>query len=662
MVASVRILIVVAAACGGATPKTQPPELDSALDNMKMYEPFAMRDDARRPTQAIILGTDPKGGSTVIKLAGAKSEASADAMGVRLRLTTAPNTDGQVHVGTYEDRPASDEGTQWRAGVWVAALVAANTIGKDPTDFTFSVSSSGDIDGPSASALIAAGFLATMTGTPIDPTATLAGTIQVDGTIGPAAKLADKFEAALAAGAKKLGYPTGMRVVHTSATVKVDLVEIAKARGAVAVEVGDIRDAYQLLTGKTLVAPLPVAATEMAIEASTSKALEGKLATWRAQIDARRPTLDKIRATAGVPPEIATLARSVQDLTAKSTALQNRGAMAAAYARLVNAQIYAAAAADSFEVWSKLQSRDLAGARASLAEIERLDPNRGLHPVAALKPTTIGGHIQVMSAFQSALRGWGYGSLALYFSLIARGQIDNLDASKPNIDADLIAKIITTQLLRAGSAADTAATTDRLEYETVKSLKYMCSLPNVRRLTTAFRAASAAGVRYVDALVVEPLAARSGLTVDDARVRVAATEPKYVIAYALSRIDQMVESERENNPSLTLDLLLLAATERAYLDSVQLATKLYALDESRYANKADREAALARMLDGAERATRMHARAALVATGDIPIQSKLSYQLAGALRDGDFEEKVHALVSYWAAASYAQTTVMLARN
>ena len=82
---------------------------------------------------------------------------------------------------------------QWRAGVWVSAFVAATTLDKDLTDFTFSATSGGYIDGASASGLMAGGFLAAMTGAPIDPTATMTGIINPDGTIGPVGGIPEKF-------------------------------------------------------------------------------------------------------------------------------------------------------------------------------------------------------------------------------------------------------------------------------------------------------------------------------------------------------------------------------------------------------------------------------------------------------------------------------------
>src|SRR5687767_14713197 len=99
---------------------------------MVMYEPFEARIIAKRPHHAIIHGTDAQGNSTVVKLPAVATTAVADAMGVRVKLETGPNSDGTVHVGIFETQVGANQ--QWRAGVWVAALVAAHTLNKDLTD------------------------------------------------------------------------------------------------------------------------------------------------------------------------------------------------------------------------------------------------------------------------------------------------------------------------------------------------------------------------------------------------------------------------------------------------------------------------------------------------------------------------------------------------
>ena len=68
------------------------------------------------------------------------------------------------------------------------------------------------------------------------------------------------------------------------------------------------------------------------------------------------------------------------------------------------------------------------------------------------------------------------------------------------------------------------------------------------------------------------------------------------------------------------------------------------------------------MLASAERSARASARAARIATGGIPVQAKLAYQLAAVQREGDLSDKLLALASFWQSSAYSQTAVALARN
>jgi hypothetical protein len=111
----------------------------------------------------------------------------------------------------------------------------------------------------------------------------------------------------------------------------------------------------------------------------------------------------------------------------------------------------------------------------------------------------------------------------------------------------------------------------------------------------------------------------------------------------------------------------LASSELAYFGSAQLIAKYYSLDvhTDKTTGKADRvehEKAFATMLANAERNARENARAARIATGGIPVQAKLAYQLASIERDGDLDERVDALSQFWAASAFSQTAMMLARN
>ncbi len=659
----------------------------------KDFKPLEIKADAKAPNQAVILGTDDKNGSTIIKLPTIETFGKVDAMFVRMgggmpasggsspvKLSTGPNPDRSVRVGLFEEL-AGGAGPQWRAGVWVASITAANTLGKDLTDFSFSASSGGYIDGASASGLMTAGFLATMTGAPIDPNVTMTGIINPDGTIGPVGGIPEKFKGNLEKGKKRIGFPIGMRWARSAATGRmVDLVELAKENGGEAVEVGSVFEAYRLLTGKSLPEPVPVADKEMMLDEETNKALDTKYKEWLKRYGEELETLIKLQQAGRLPELLTTMGKRAIELGEKADKLQKQGLYGAAYSKMLEAWVYAASATDAFEILTKLQNGDGDQALRQLSALDDLEKQTVdmLKKVGQMKPTTMGGHLVMMGAYQAALRAYGYKMFANDAVRNTRRFVANLasrDASELGSKevADLIIEnIAPTVVLIGRTVAETALASQRMEFESEKSVNYMCNIPNVKRMTTSYQSASAAGINYFETIVVSQLAEQSGMTIDEARQRFAMREPNYLVAFVLSRMDQassgvMADLKKEwGDKSLQWNLMSLAGSELAYAKSAELVNKYYSLgvkpDASGRASGVEHEKAFLNMLVTAERTARANARAARIATGAIPVQAKLAYQLAAIQREGDMQDKLEALAGFWTSSSFSQTAVMLARN
>ena len=682
-----------AAACSGGKPGQPAGPTPPAPPTGKAFAPLAIKADAKAPNQAVILGTDERNGSTIVPIVGASARGLVDAMFVKLggkgpatggsspvKLSTAPNADGSVQVGIFEEL-SGGTGTQWRAGVWISAFVAASTLGKDLTDFTFSASSGGYIDGASASGLMAGGFLATMTGARIDATATMTGTINPDGTIGPVAGIPEKFKGSIEKGKKRLGYPIGLRMSRSAATGElVDLVQLAKDGGAEAVEISNVYDAYQLLTGRRLPQPVPVTEQEMALDDSTAKALDAKYRDWQKRLADEWSTLLQLQQSGNLPRMLTAMAYHAQSRGEDAEQLHKKGALAAAYATMLEAWVFAASATDTFDVLQKVQQGDVPAAVAALDKLDQLDGAtlELFRKLGAMRPSTMGGHMLMMSAFQSALRGWGFKAFAADEIKGAKRYLERLAGKRreelgtPATADQLVAAVAPAIVLIGRTYAETLNAQQRLEYESEKTINYMCSLPNVKRLSTSFQSASAAGVNYFDTLLVEPMAKSYGVSLDAARTRLAMNEPDYLVAYMLSHLggwDGMPQELKKEwgDASLAWNLMSLAANELAYYVSAQLIAKHYSLQvKTDYLSgkgaTVEHEKAFANMLETAERTARASARAARIATGAIPVQAKLVYQLASVKRDGDVRAKIEALTAYWMSSAYSQTAVMLARN
>jgi len=101
--------------------------------------------------------------------------------------------------------------------------------------------------------------------------------IEPDGTIGPVAGLPEQLAAAIARGKTRIGVPAGMRIARSAATGKdVDLARLAHDRRAEVVELADVHDAYQLLTGHRLPAPVAVPAAAMALDQAALDRLDAR--------------------------------------------------------------------------------------------------------------------------------------------------------------------------------------------------------------------------------------------------------------------------------------------------------------------------------------------------------------------------------------------------
>jgi uncharacterized protein len=677
----------------------------------KHYEPLAMKADAKRPGQAVILGTDGADGSTLLLLASAPQTAVIDALfvaaggratGSTIAVTvgaapsaalvpatpdarTAPGAVGAVAPAAPPSAPgggavvvgqADAGGTAWQAGLWSAALVAAAALDKDATDLTFSAAPPVPGDHPTASAVVAAGFLATLTGEKIDPAAAVAGAIQPDGTIGPVAGLPEQLLAAIARGKTRLGFPSGMRVARSLATGKdVDLVRLARAHRAEAIELAGVHDAYQLLTRAPLPAAVPVSEDEMALDAATLERLDARYLEWRKRLADEWAQLLQLEQSGRLPAAVKLQVRFAHERSEQAEALYRAGKLPAAYTRMATAWASAAAANAAHAVLVKLAAGDIDGAAAALSAAGAPEATTGalLAKIGALRPATLAGHLAMVAAFQAVLRGWSYDAFAADSIRVAMQQLGGYkdrpasELGAPATHEAVASAVVPAALMKFRAIAENDLADQELEPD--HGTAHACSPADVKRLAAVFQRAAAAGLRHVDGLLVEPLAHRAGLGEPAARERVASTEPDYLIADMLSRTEAGLPHDFATSwgeRSMSASLLELAGHELAYHQAAILIAKYGSLavraDAAGRIDAVAHPAALRNLLANAARTARAHARAARVAAGAIPLQAKLAYQLATVEAAGSVADQLDALSALWTTSMYSQLAVALARN
>jgi hypothetical protein len=555
-------------------------------------------------------------------------------------------------------------------------------IGKDMTDFRFSSESAGFRDGPSAGGLMTAGFIASMLGAKIDPAATMTGTVNPDGTIGPVGGIPQKFAAGAAAGKKRLGYPVGQRFdTDMNTKEKVDLKEVARANGADATEISDVYQAYEFLTGTPLPHPEAIDEKEMQIGDAVEKKIADKYAGW-AELYARHA--DEIVAlykAGNLPKGLFDLAKIAQTESQEAAKLVQQGLPATAYLRIVRATVYAAAATSVAAILDDVQKNDVKGAFALLdKEVAVQDrTTTAIDSIAKTIPATIGDHLLQISAYASAVKGWGaekWGIDRLTREIDDLHSMDKMSAERlaSNEVRDALVDAIASPILMLTSGeAQARVAEESLEIEAVESLAYKCSVPNAEALATSFASAAAANTAYFESLFVKDFSEEKNIAEKTVIDLIMAAEPRYLVAKFAFQIGLFAAGQGEfhwKKDDLPMVLLTLSASIMSYLESSSVIADWYSLDVQREGGVIHggevkgigQEKAFINMLTQAEEKAREHANEAKIAIGQVPIQARIHYQNAKVLRDGSDKDKLDALEEFWWASAYSQIAVMLARN
>lgn len=678
----------------GCGPGPAPARPAPAVGRVVHYRPLELARDARQPGQAVILGTDDTGGSTVLAIpvaativvvyppaVGRAGELPAVVLTSAARgpgpgaPADAARPGGPVEVGGAGEADAA--AARWRAGVWSAALAAATALGKDLGDLALEATPAGPIDA-TASALVGGGLLAALIGDTIDPAATLSGAIQPDGAIGPVAGLPEQLAAAIAHGKARFGYPAGMRIARSVSGADVDLVQLAREHRVEAIELAALPDAYQLLTGHRLPVPVPVAAAAMALDPATLERLGATYTAWQQRLAGEWAPLLQLEQAGRLPAVVAAMVQVAHDRRGRAEADHRAGKLAAAHGEMRAAWLDAAAANQTHAVVARLATGDVDGAVTTLAALDGGDAalRAVFGKLGELRPQTLAAHLAALDALDAALRAWASREHA-GDALRAAGQLLGELHGKPAAElgapalADAMAAAIAPAVQSALRAvADATIAEQALEAPAAEpGVACRCAPGSLARVTTGLAGAAAAAVGELDALIVAPMAQALGVPDDVARRRAGAIEPDYALAdlprsAAVGLPHELATAWGDDAPAT--GLLALATARAAYHAAARLIARRESLgvraDDAGRIAAIEHPQALRRMLATAERSARAAAHAAQIATGAIPAQARLAYQLAAGDAAGDLGDQLNALAGLWAATAVSETAVALARG
>lgn len=173
-----------------------------------------------------------------------------------IRVT--PSADGTLSIDVSEDE-VGGFGDSFQAAAWNSVVIATFLGGVDLAN-NYSFELRGRIDGPSAGGITTVALLSLIHGTSIQPGIAMTGTITPTGTIGPVGGVPEKVAAVIADGGyERVLIPLGSRNSVDTSGAMVDVVRLGSAAGVEVIEVGDVAEAYEHLTGVALPSPTSVA-------------------------------------------------------------------------------------------------------------------------------------------------------------------------------------------------------------------------------------------------------------------------------------------------------------------------------------------------------------------------------------------------------------------
>ncbi|TMQ16136.1 MAG: hypothetical protein E6J90_24285 [Deltaproteobacteria bacterium] len=468
-----------------------------------------------------------------------------------------------------------------------------------------------------------------------------------------------------------------MQVARSAAGKDVDLVQLAHAHRAEAIEIASVHDAAQLLTGHRLPARVPVAAAAMALDPAARERLEGWYVEWQRRLADEWAPLLQLEQAGRMPAMVTSMLRVAHEHAARAEAAHRAGRLVTAHGDMLVAWAYATAANRTHAVLGKLAAGDLDGAEAALAALDPGDTGlaAGFGRVVAMPPTTIAGHLAMLDALEAALRGWAFHELAAETLHAATRVLGDL-RGKPRSElaapstAEAVAAVVAPTVLRMlRTVAEAAIAEHELALAPDQGTACSCAPAALARAAAAYAAAAAAALDHVEAVLVEPLARKSQISVDDARRQVAAIEPDYLLAAQLVRSasaglpHELAASWGDD--AVATGLLALAAGEAAYRSAALVLAKYESLGVHTSAGRIDavnHPPAFRALLAGAERAARAAGHAAQIATGAIPVQARRAHQLAAIEATGSVDDQIDALAQLWAATAFSEMAVVLARD
>lgn len=556
------------------------------------------------------------------------------------RVSVSKSDDGDLSIDISADE-VSGVGEMSQAAAWNAVSVATLLTGA-PLDTTYRFAYDGRIDGPSAGALTTVALLSLYYGHPLLPTVTMTGTINPMGTVGRVGGIPEKIQGVIDGGEiTTVLIPTGMRNSPNSQGDLVDVVQLGSRGGVEVIEVGDLFEAYPLMTGEELPRP-PAASAPVVTDAGYAKFKsegDAMLASF-ARSEADFAALDPLMQDLGTQlvDEARTLADRARNL--QTQGLQGGGFFdAAAASMLMSATV---AAFEGFE--AMLQQGDAFASRLDSAEAAEAEFIAFLDSLATYTPETLSDAEALITAYGNAFDAFS----VLQYAIAGMQRIADAIAGAEYEDFEQLFVDAMTPLLYYDYARTQLAYTEAVFTIGRDNPGTAISEPEKLEATASFfRRAADANWAAFESGVLQPRAEAMGWSTDVYRDALGSVDLNVALAWTAQNSLPFIQEYTEGSGA-NAAYAALGYGYANYARNAVLIEKYYnngILDENLQLTGVASDAVLTRALEiGREQTAR--ALDVLSEQGTPAILTTGAFEQAGVAREGDVTDKFSAMMQY----------------
>ena len=567
----------------------------------------------------------------------------------RVQVNIDDNDVGDLRVGFFESE-VGGTGPQWRTAGWMAVITAALLLGINPSEYEFSFDVAGRIDGPSAGALMTSAVLAGLLGDQIDPTVTMTGTINPDGTIGPVGGIPHKIAGAAAVGKTTVLVPSGQRFdFDYNAQQSVDLVQVGNQNGVEVVLVPDIYTAYRMLTGG---GELPVieGVGDASMPPDAFNKYRAGATDWFARYQEERNKFLEL------PVEVQEFRADVilfaDDLANEASSLLAEGQVAR-----------------SFQLMWEAATLVKVGTQA--AELDNLYLSQGIDPMVSRVESSAASETRLIALVQkleaqtprtatdtvALIDAAAYLSAAQGFLFQANQALDDLQFTEFTED-DILTAIYTSAFNFALADFYIEVADDVMSIGVGFGTAPAPDLDTLIAMAQIFRRGADSNIAYFDSVIIGPFAEQNGYSLDLAKLLFIEADQTYLTAIAaVNGADALIGSMTKPEAQA---IMQLGASILGFNQSAIVIAEYYSLDarvdEFGTVVEYGRQTALADMLDLADQRAKIWL--AGVADED-PVSSLYYYDNARLERQGDAFEQLDSLADYWHSAVLSEVLAIL---